>query len=251
MKRFVQLIAAITLLAVAFYSPPASAQNLSGTNTAQLVPMPVTFHNTTAGTGIARNPAWNAKIGYADSTVFRHASALPTSYDTSTSYPLTAFPFPPTFGPAYIPSIADTLFPWIVVKFAQDTVSYIGSPAGTSAMDSVRVWMEFSNDQVNWYTATGTPTYRFDVVFATSGADGLQSPTLIGVELLPGSDDAMIPIKARLNQTNGASALILNSVAAGQYSFVRFIFGGDYIGQFKADILRWGFKASLVPTDLE
>lgn len=238
MKRIHSALAALTAVALlAVAAPPAHAQDLSGLKPSQLFPMPMLFHNTNAGS-VARNAAWNAKIGYLDSTVFRHASALPTSYDTTISYSIPKdFPLPPTFGPAYIPSIADSLFPWIFVKFAQDTTSYAFT--ATSGMDSVRVWAEFSNDNVNWYTAAGTPTYRFDVVFATSGADGLQSPTLIGVEQLGGMDEAVIPFKCRVNQSNGAASTILNAPFIGQWEFVRFIFGGDYIGQFKATAYRW------------
>jgi len=240
LKRALALLFAVALLVPTV----ASAQEVSGTNQegARLFPLQVKFHNTTAASSVVRNAAWNAQSGYTDSLVFRKASAAPTSYDTSVTYVISKFPLPPTFGPAYIPSIADTLLPWIIVKFAQDTTAYADGTAGsgrTSAMDSVRVWAEFSNDNINWFSATGTPTYRFDVAFVTTGADGLVSPSLVGVELGPPADDAMVPIKVRLNQTNGASALILNSITVGPYSYMRLLFGGDYIGQFKADILYW------------
>jgi len=230
--------------AVILVVPLASqAQELSayGPTGARLFPMQVKFRNTTAGSSVARNPVWDGANGYTDSLVFRHASALPTSYDTSIVYALAKFPLPPTISSGgYIPSIADTLLPWIAVRFAQDTTAYGAPVAGiTSGMDSVRVGIEFSNDKVNWFSAAGTPTYRFDTVFFTSGADGLQSPSLVGVELLGAIDDAMIPIKCRVNQTNGASTVILNSIAIGQWQYARFLFGGDYIGQFKADIFYW------------
>lgn len=239
-RALLLLFVALTLLVPL----AATAQELSGVGAsgARLFPMQVKFRNTTAASTVALSSAWNVDAGRTDSLVFRKAAAAPTSYDTSMSYNISRFPLPPTMGPAYIPSIADTLFPWIVVKFAQDTTSY--AFANNSIMDSVRVGIEFSDNNVDWFSATGTPTYRFDTVFFTSGSDGLQSPSLIGVELLGAIDGAMIPIKARVNQTNGASAVILNSVAIGQYKYMRFLFGGDYTGQFKADLLYWSTSSN-------
>jgi len=241
MKRFRSWLTFLMLAAVtiaAGVSLPVAAQELSGLQPARLFPMAMTFHNTTAASGVVRNAAWNASGGYTDSSVFRHAAAAPTSYDTSVSYSMGRFPLPPTFGPAYIPSaVVDTLFPWIIVKVQQDTTSY--GFTGASGMDSVRVWAEFSDNQIDWYTASGTPTYRFDVVFATTGADGLVSPTLIGVELVPGIDGAVIPFKAAVNRTNGAAAMILNAPNQGQWRYMRFLIGGDMIGQYKAEIQYW------------
>ena len=249
MKRFVALL---FLAASVLYVPiagaainqmaPAKAYPLSGTTpNAGMVPLQLKFRNTTAASSVARNALWTALSGYTDSTVFRHASALPTSYDTTISYPFTSLGLPPTFGPGYVPAIGDSLFPIAILRFGQDTLSYGAVASGiTSALDSVRVALQVSDDNVNWYTCSGTPTYRFDTVFMTSDpVDGLQDPTLVGVELASMVDAVVIPFKCRLNQTNGATAMIANSPFLGQWRYFRFVFGGDYIGQFGAELLRW------------
>lgn len=244
MKRFILTLFAVLTLLVPL---TATAQEMSGLGASgvRLYPTQLKFHNTTAASSVARQPAWSASSGYTDSLVFRKAAAAPTSYDTTQSFPMSRFPLPPNWGPGTAPSIADTLMPWFFIKFSQDTTSYSGSSIIT-AMDSVRVWAEFSDDNVNWFSAPGTPTYRFDVVFATTGADGLVSPTLIGVERLPGIDGATVPFKTRFTLgADGATNLILNAPYAGQWQYIRFLFGGDYVGQFKADLLYWSTSQSI------
>lgn len=234
MKRFGSLLAVLACLIVPL---TASAQYPSSAS-ARLTPLPLRFM-TTSSSGVL-NPVWLKNASHIDSTVFRKGSLTITSrFDTTAAYAFNRFPFPPNIAQSgYLPSaVGDSIQPWFFLRVHQDSTT--GNFALPCGLDSVRAAVEVSNDRVNWYSCSGTPTYRFDTVFMTSGQDGLQNPTVIGVELLGFSDDVLIPFKVGLIASNGATALIANKLLYGQYDYFRLIIGGDYIGQFAAEILRW------------
>jgi len=202
---------------------------------------PMWMRGTSAST-VAQNRVWSAggftggqTQGFVDSIAFRKIGTL-TAYDTSAAFPREHFHYPPQIGAAMGAAVQDSIFPWIVVRVRQDTLSY--SWTGATGLDSVRVAIEYSYDGVDWFSCSGTNTYRHDTVFLTTGADGLQSPTLIGVEGTPGEDAVVIPFQCRLSQFK-ANSFITNVSACVAGNFLRFIVGGDGIGQFKAEYASW------------
>lgn len=236
---------------------PVFAQALSGTNNPDgawhLEWKVMYMRNTNAPTGtVVRNPNWAAfapgltGIGYLDSTVFRRAATTRTVYDTSAAYRTDEFPLPPGFGSTLGNAVVDTSsIPWIALKVHQDSLSYatvvngtVTPPVMTTALDSIRVAAEYSYDGINWFSCTGTNTRRFDTVFMTSGADGLQSPTIFGVEASPGEDAAYITLSCHPSQFS-SNAFILNRTLCMVGGYVRFIFGGAAIGQFAVDVGTW------------
>lgn len=231
--------AALALVAV-FVSPDVGAQNLSGTNTASLKYERLIMRNTNAASAVAL-PAWTAPqahTAFLDSSVFRRGATTRTVYDTTMAYPRSKFAFPPQNGLGLPAALQDSILPWIIFKVGQDTTSY--SFAGTSggATDTFRVAVEWSWDGQQWFSCTGTPTYRFDTVFMTSGQDGLQSPTLFGVEIGPGQDFAEIPFKCRQSTFNGAG-FITNTQSCMAGNYLRFIVGGAYSGQYAVSVAHW------------
>ena len=203
------------------------------------------MRNTTAASTIARNADWTtsgpaSNGAFTDSAVFRRGATTRTVYDTTAAYAVATFPYGPPIGAGYQGSAAagDTGLVWIVAHVAQDTLSYGFAGTSGGVTDTFRVAIEYSNDGVNWFSCGGTPTYRFDTVFLTSGQDGLQNPTLIGVEISPGQDEAYIPIRCVPRAFNGTAA-INNQTACLAGPLMRFIIGGAYSGQYKFEIGHW------------
>lgn len=246
MKRIASLFAAIALAVLAFYSPPASAQDLSGSPRPYRLEFETVYmRNTTAASAVARNPFWTAPIslnganGFTDSLVFRRGATTRTVYDTTVAFPTAKFNYPPNLGRTATSAVLDsTDNPWLVLRVSQDTTSY--SFAGTSggAADSIRFAAEYSYDGINWFSCTGTPTVRFDVVFMTSGQDGLQSPTIFGVEASPGEDAVTVVLRAHPGALAG-NAFIVNRTLPYAGKWCRFIVGGAYSGQYKFEIASW------------
>jgi hypothetical protein len=239
-SRFLLTVAAIASAAV-FVSSAPMAQDLAGQREAMLSPERLIMRNTTAASAVARNANWaspQGASGFTDSSVFRRGATTRTVYDTTIAYAVLHFALPPHVGNGQVASLADTVLPWIVLKVGQDTTAY--SFAGTSGgvTDTIRVAIESSEDGVNWFSFAGTPTYRFDTVFLTSGQDGLQSPTLYGVEISPGQDFVTIPIKCALAQWDGV-VRVMNKTACCSGVFLRFVIGGAYSGQYKVEAYHW------------
>lgn len=200
------------------------------------------MRNTAAST-VARDPNWatvgQSPTGFADSSVFRRAGTR-TSYDTSAAFFAQDYPLPPNLA-SLTTAFSDTLLPWIMIRVEQDSVRASVDPllfSGTTSLDSIRVAIEHSPDGGRtWFTCSGTPTYRFDTVFMTSGQDGTQSPTLIGVESIGPEDSATIPIQALRPTTN---AYIVNKNVPYIGEPLRIIVGaGAATGQLKLEIGHW------------
>jgi hypothetical protein len=231
---------AVALAVAVFCSTPVSAQDLSGTRESRLAYETMIMRSTNAASAVAL-PAWNVPQGHSaflDSSVFRRGATTRTVYDTSMAYARAHFAFPPILAPGLGLAVQDSVLPWIVVRVGQDTTSYAFAGTSGGVTDTIRVAIEWSDDGNNWFRMPGTPTHRFDTVFMTSGQDGLQSPTLFGVEIAPGQDRVEIPIKCRQSTYNGADFITnLTSCMAGNY--LRFIIGGAYSGQYKLSIASW------------
>jgi hypothetical protein len=244
---FLLLAAALT-----FGALPAPAQELTGANNvgsgSYLKWSPLYMRNTTAAALIARNPNWAVgipgnpgSVAYTDSVVFRRGATTATVYDTSAAYPISSWPFPPNFGTTLSNALVDTSsVPWIVVRVRQDSTTFGSSTTPTSSLDSVRVAVEYSYDGISWNSCAGTPTYRFDVVFLTSGQDGVQNPTLIGVEAATAVEDAAaVILKCHPSQAGASGTVIVNRTLCMQGGFARFIIGGDYTGQYAVEVASW------------
>lgn len=220
----------------------AGAQDLSGVNLWQthFLGRRLTMRNTSAAS-VARNPLWTARensSGFADSTVFRRGATTATAYDTTIGYDTSDFPLPPHIGPASA-APGDTSGLWLILRVSQDSVAtgpYVFT--GTSGLDSVRIAAEYSYDGTNWFSCSGTPTRRFDVVYMTSGQDGLQNVTLIGVENSPGEDAALVSLCA-VPSLVSSNSFTINRTLAFAGTYVRFIIGEDASGQFKVEALTW------------
>lgn len=201
----------------------------------------------TSASSVARDPNWAtpgfSPSGFADSVVFRRGVQTRTVYDTTAAFWANSYPQPPNMSDLTT-AAADSILPWIIVRIEQDSVRTATDPllfTGNSVLgggtDSVRIAVEHSPDGGRtWFSCSGTPTYRFDIVFMTSGQDGLQSPTLIGVEGSPGEDSASIPIKSRVLTSN---AYINNFNLPYIGEPLRIIIGGAYSGQFKISVGHW------------
>lgn len=245
MKRLGLALAAATLaLAVLLVPLVGRAQDVSGSQITQFEWKRLTMRNTTAANATALNRNWAARegvtAGFTDSTVFRRGVTTRTVYDTTLAYPVSAWPFPPTLGSSLANAVADTSsVPWLLLRVRQDSVA-TGPYAftGTSGLDSVRVAIEHSNDGINWLSCPGTPTHRFDTVFLTSGQDGLQSPTIIGVEASPGEDEVYIPLRCHSSQAT-SNSWIVNRTVCFTGGWVRLIVGGAYSGQFAIELGSW------------
>jgi len=233
----------LTLLAL---SIPLAAQSqeaaATGTRTMSLKWAPLYMRNTAAAS-TAREPNWakgypgSSPSGFADSIVFRRGVTTATVYDTSAAYRIEGFGFPPNIGTSAQNAVIDSAStPWIVIKVKQDSTSF--SFTGATGMDSVRVGAEVSQDGINWQSCPGTPTHRFDVVYFTSGADGLQNPSLIGVERSPGEDMAIIPFRCHPPLAS-SNATIVNRGLCMESGWVRFIIGLDSSGQYAPEIASW------------
>lgn len=192
----------------------------------------------TSAASVAQQRFWAASrntAGFADSTVFRKASATITSrLDTTMAYSTSRFGLPPSIGA--FTTQTDSTQAWLVVRVRQDTTSY--AYASNSVMDSVHVSAEYSYNGINWFSCSGTPTYRFDVNFIASGEDGLQNTSLIGVENSPGEDAAHVVYK-HVSALLGAQAFIVNKQLPFAGNYIRFIVGGDTLGQFTVDLGFW------------
>ena len=204
---------------------------------------PLWIRSTTAASTVVREQNWakgghgQPVTGFGDSVVIRRAGAL-TAYDTSAAYRTELFAFPSNLGPSLSNALVDTSsVPWLFIRLRQDSISF-GTPTLTHGLDSIRVAAETSQDGINWFSCPGTNTRRFDTVFLTSGQDGLQNPTLIGVEASPGEDAAFVTLSCHPSQAV-TNSFILNRTLCMAGAYVRFIFGGDYNGQFVAEMGRW------------
>lgn len=248
MKR-TALFALLAGLGLASLSPPtpALAQDVSAQEENARLSFSAIVMRSTNASLVARNPFWPAKtnsVGFLDSTVFRRAASL-TAYDTSAAYLTADFPFPPNFGPtvANVSTTDTSSVPWFMIRVKQDTTSAQWATSGmtSASLDSFRVAVEHSYDGVTWFSCPGTPTRRFDTVYMTSGQDGLQSPTLIGVEGSPGEDAGLIQFSC-VPSTATTNAFIVNRSLCLTGEWVRFIFGGDVNGQFAPEIGTWANK---------
>lgn len=257
MKRFAIPIALALALGAAFQltsspksTPPAQAQDLSGTNLWQthMAIRRLTMRNTSAAS-VVRNPLWISRensSGFADSNVYRRGSLSGTAYDTTIGYDTSDFPFPPTLGPTQSNAVADTSsVPWFIVRVEQDSVAtgpyvFSGTSGNNSAivLDSIRVAVEQSYDGINWFACSGTPTHRFDTVYLTSGQDGLQSPTLIGVENSFGEDMEVVPFYCHPSLAVNNQVIVNRTLAFGG-PYIRFIIGMRASGQFRIEALTW------------
>lgn len=197
----------------------------------------------TAASATARDPNWatigNSPSGFVDSVVFRRGATTATVYDTSVAFEANDYTLPPNMATMNA-AVGDTVLPWIFLRVRQDSVRTSNDPllfTGSSSLDSVRFAVEHSPDGGRtWFSCPGTPTYRFDAVYMTSGQDGLQSPTLIGVESSPGEDVAIVPIKA--SSPNG-NAYIVNRNLPYVNEKLRLIIGMDATGQFQLEVGHW------------
>jgi hypothetical protein len=243
MKRFAVLTLALLALTLPY---AAQAQVAERQNWGSFLSFkPVYMRNTNAPTGsVARNPYWNASsyvggttTGFADSAFFRRGAATATLYDTTGVVATASIPLPPIYGPGFGAALNDSTLPWFILRVSQDSTAYGGVAAASSSLDSVRVAVEWSVNGIDWNAMAGTPTYRFDTVYLTSGADGTQNPTLVGVELLNSYDTVDIPFKCRMSTVNGAG-LIVNTQAC-EVPLIRFIVGMDATGQFKVEMGTW------------
>jgi hypothetical protein len=241
MKFARSLLAVLALLVCAV---PVFAQHTSGTPRDAEMTWNTLFMRSTSAAAAAQQP-WIVKgscqscspSGYADSSVWRRGATTATVYDTTRALRLTEIPWAPNFGNTAMNALTDsTYLPWAYLRVRQDTTSY--SFAGTSGLDSVRVAAEVSLDGVQWFSCQGTNTQRFDVVYMTSGQDGLQSPTLIGVEASPGEDMAQFVLKCHPSTTVD-NVRITNRSLCLYNGYVRFIIGMDASGQFAIDLGTW------------
>lgn len=242
----------LTLLSLAIPLAASAQQPATQGFGSQITFRPLWMRNTSAASNIARQANWafGGETGqptagaFADSTVFRRGAGTRTAYDTTVAIARANIAFPPFFGPGFSATArADTLAPWFVLRIEQDTLSYSfsGTSGGNSTADSIRVAVEYSYDGISWFSMPGTPTYRFDTVFLTSGGDGLQSPTIFGVEDVPGGDCVQIPFKCDMGVAAvwGGGNYIMNLTGCTAGTYMRFIFGSATIGQWKASIGTW------------
>ena len=238
--------ALLTLLLVLLTTVPALAQHTSGTpRDGELVWNTLYMRNTSAAS-VARDPNWTTKgscqtcapSGFADSSVYRRGATTRTLYDTTRAVRLPDVPWAPNFGNVAMNAAATdtTYLPSFYLRVKQDTTSY--SFSGTSGLDSVRVAAEVTYDGINWFSCQGTPTQRFDTVFMTSGQDGLQSPTIIGVEASPGEDMAQFVFKCHPS-TCVDNVRIVNRSLCLYNGWTRFIIGGAASGQFTVEMGTW------------
>jgi hypothetical protein len=245
-KRALLLLLAVASLFLSIVAP-AHAQGVSAATSwqAEFSWEPLVMRSQAAASTVVRQQFWAAAqgtSGFADSLVFRRGATTATVYDTTMGYRTHKFGFPPNLGPGLSNALVDTSsVPWVVIRVRQDTTQYqfaTGTGLTSSALDSVRVGAEHSYNGIVWYSCSGTNTYRFDTVFFTSGEDGLQSPSLIGVEGVNSEDAASVVLKCHPSQAVlGAQITNRTLCFAGEY--VRFIIGGDYTGQFVVEAGSW------------
>jgi len=233
-KRFLPLLLVLLSLPVCTIAQETTPQG------AEIQWEPLVMRSTSAAS-VARNAFWpsaKGSSGFADSIVFRRGVDTRTVYDTTMGYHASYFRFPPTFGQVLQNALVDTTTtPWLMVRVRQDTLQYGGTTI-TSGLDSVRVGAQVSPDGINWTSVSGTPTQRFDTVFMTSGQDGVQAATLIGVEDNPGADLASVKLSCHPSQAAVDDHIINRTLClCGQY--IRFIIGGGYSGQFVVEAGRW------------
>lgn len=243
--RLARLTASLLTAAVMLSALPAHAQSTSGTaRDGGFSWNPLLMRNTSAAAS-AQQLNWTTKgscqscapSGFVDSTVFRRGATTATLYDTTRAIRLQDVPWAPNFGNVPMAALTDSsALPWLFMRVRQDTTAY--SFAGSSTLDSVRVAAEVSLDGITWFSCQGTNTQRFDVIYMTSGQDGLQSPTLIGVEASPGEDMAQFVFKCHPSTTVD-NTRITNRSLCMYNGYVRFIIGMDATGQFAVDIGTW------------
>lgn len=241
MKRFVvPLIALFALLSPLI----ARAQHSEAQNWGTFISFHTVWMRNTSAAAVARQGNWSVggfsggtTSGFADSSVFRRGAATATLYDTSCAIPVVTIPLPPLFGAGFPAALQDSVLPWFIFRVGQDTLAYGSGATTTTGMDSIRVAVEVSYDGVDWYAMGGTPTTRFDTVYLTTGSDGTQSPTLVGVEVTPGMDHADVSFKCRASTYDGVGTIM--NLEACQYPFIRFIIGIDSSGQYKVEIGTW------------
>jgi hypothetical protein len=234
-RRFVLPFLAVLALTVPLIAQAADVQHFG----AQLIFRTLNMRNTSAANN-ARQPNWTSSstAAFADSSIFKRGATTATAYDTTVAIARSDIAFPPIFGPGFPAALQDSILPWFILRVKQDSTAYGNVAAPSSSLDSVRVAVEWSDDGINWNAFAGTPTYRFDVAYMTSGADGTVSPTLIGVELLNSYDTVDIPFKCRLSTITGAG-LINNLQACAAGTWLRFIIGMDATGQYRCEIGSW------------
>ena len=204
---------------------------------------PLWMRNTSAAS-VVREANWakggkgGSVVGFADSIYFRRGATTATAYDTSATYRLADFSFAPVLGntPSNAAATDTTNIPWIIIRVQQDTLQ--GAFSGTSGLDTIRIAAEVSYDGVNWFSTSGTPTRLFDTVYMTSGQDGRQSVTLIGVEATPGEDAALVSLTCHPGETTGGTRIINRGLCFTE-TYVRFIIGMDASGQFTALVGAW------------
>lgn len=246
--RFPAFVATLATVIASAFAPLAGAQSTSGTpRIGGFDWQTVYMRNTAAPTGVtARDPNWTTRgscqgcspTGFADSTVFRRGATTATVYDTSRAISFSTLPWAPNFGNVAMNAAATdtTYMPQFYLRVLQDTTSLAFS--GSSALDSVRVAVEVSYDGINWFSNQGTNTQRFDTVYMTSGQDGLQSPTLIGVEASAGEDMTQFVFKCHPQLTTD-NARITNRSLCLYNGWARFVVGMDASGQFKLELGTW------------
>ena len=237
------LLLLLPLLALA---TPAHAQRATGIPQYGVFQWDRLYVRNTAAATVAHNPNWattNAgcitcsPTGFADSSVFRRGATTLTAYDTTRAIRLQDVQWSPNFGATPSNALTDSSsLPWLFLRLGQDTTSY--SFSGTSALDSARIAVEVSQDGITWHSCQGTPTQIFDVNFMTAGQDGLQSPSLIGVEQSPGEDMVQFVFKCHPS-TAVSNSRIANRSLCMYNGWARFIIGMDGSGQFKVDAGTW------------
>lgn len=245
MRRILPLAALLAALFALTAALPVHAQRLSGSPRDAGMDWQTLYMRNTNAASAAQNLNWTVKgscqacspTGYADSTVWRRGATTATLYDTTRALRLQDYPWAPNYGNVPMAALTDSSsLPWLILRVHQDSLSY--SFTGSSSLDSVRVAAEVSLDGITWFSCQGTNTQRFDTVYMTSGQDGLQSPTLIGVEASPGEDMAQFVFKCHPSTTVD-NARITNRSLCMYNGYVRFIIGMDATGQFTVDMGTW------------
>jgi hypothetical protein len=235
MKRMVLMFSLVALMVPGL----VQAQQKVGT---EWVWQPLHMRTSTANVVGQSNWTKFDRTMFLDSTVFRVGTLALTVVDTTQAIDRDDLAFPPNNAPlGYLVGVLDTTRTrWISIRVSQDTLSYLASTTLTStAWDSIGVAAQTSDDGINWYTITGTPTRNyFDSPVPAWGTAVFQA----GAEQSLGADWAQVDMACQpCIQAAGSAVPIINRTLCYAGKYIRFgiILATTGSGQFKVELGHW------------